>query len=311
MTGKQIKNLPASIHRRLLDLARARGETLPILLNRFVAERFLYRLSLTEHRARFVLKGAALLSVWSERPHRPTRDIDLLGIGDRSMAGMERTFREVCNVSVEDDGLVFDMGSLVLADIREEQEYGGVRVTLKAFLGKAKIPLQIDVGFGDVVTPQAEEIEFGGLLGFPPARMRAYPRESVIAEKLEAMVTLDLANSRMKDFYDLYQLSQEFAFDGRVLCEAISATFRRRGTPMPTQVPVALSRAFYQSTEKQAQWAGFVRKSELNKSEVGLAEVCKVLESFLAPPLQAAADEAPFDLVWRPGGPWRSRSGGS
>lgn len=221
---------------------------------------------------------------------------------------MEQVFREVCQVPVDDDGRVFDLESIELTEIREQRDYGGTRVALTVFLGKARVPVQIDVGFGDAVTPGVEEIEFGGLLGFPPARVRAYPRETVVAEKLEAVVSLGMLNSRMKDFYDLYQLSREFSFDGRVLSRAISATFRRRGTAVPAQLPVALSSEFCESREKQAQWAGFARKLQLSGGEVGLAEACTHLERFVMPLLRAAAQGASFEDAWAPGGPWSSES---
>ena len=277
------------------------------MLNRYVAERFLYRLSVTDHRNQFLLKGASLLAVWSDQPYRQTKDIDMLGMGDGSIPRIEKVFREVCAVPSPDDGLVLDVNTLAVEAIREQQEYGGLRVTLDVFLGKARIPLQVDVGFGDAVTPKATEIEFGGLLGLPSARLRAYPRETVVAEKLEALVSLEMFNSRMKDFSDLYHLSREFEFDGPPLRDAISATFERRGTALSNGVPLALTQGFYESTEKQTQWTAWVRKAELRTSNPGLEQVCAALEGFLLPPVQAIVTPVPFDLTWPPGGPWKSK----
>ncbi len=303
MSPKQISNIPASIHHRLLDLARERDETLPIVLNRFVTERFLYRLSFTSHKARFVLKGAVLFSLCFEQPHRPTKDIDLLGVGDTSIAGMETAFRDICAIDIPDDGLVFDVSTMTVQEIREQQEYGGLRVRLNVFLGKARIPLQIDVGFGDAVTPRAVSVQSGSLFGFPSAQIRAYPLEAVVAEKLQAMVALDMVNSRMKDFYDMCFLSRNRAFDGPLLCKAVAATFHRRGTPIPMHTPIALTPSFYETQEKQAQWAGFVRKSDPNDPH-DLAEVCSALGTFLLPVLKAVSEDATLDRQWVPGGPW-------
>lgn len=278
------------------------------MLNRYVAERFLYRLSLTEHRNHFLLKGAVLLAVWSDQPYRQTKDIDMLGMGNGSIPRIEKVFREVCAVPSPDDGLLLDATTLAVETIRDQQEYGGVRVTLDVFLGKARIPLQIDVGFGDAVTPQVTEIEFGGLLGLPPVRLRAYPRETVVAEKFEALVSLEMFNSRMKDFSDLYHLSREFEFDGPPLRDAISATFERRGTAPPTGIPLALTHGFYESTEKQIQWTAWVRKAELHTANPGLEQVCLLLKEFLLPPVQAILTAVPFNMSWPPGGPWKSKS---
>jgi predicted nucleotidyltransferase component of viral defense system len=311
MSQKEVKDLAASVHQRLLNLAKAKAEDFQLWLDRYASERLLYRLSRSEYRDQFVLKGAALLAVWSEEAYRATRDVDLLGWGEGSADHLRGVFREVCRTPVEDDGLILPVDSISVEEIREQQEYGGWRVKLTAMLGRARARVQVDVGYGDVITPGPVDISYPSLLGFPRAMLRGYPRETAVAEKVQALVALDTANSRMKDFSDLYHLSSEFQFDGATLSKALSATFDRRRTPLPTQVPAALTQLFYETTEKQAQWAGFARKSRLSGSDSGLGKVCKALEGFLMPPLRAAADETPFDLVWRPGGPWRNRSDGS
>jgi predicted nucleotidyltransferase component of viral defense system len=224
-------NIGASVRARLLGLARHRGDDFQLLLTRYANERLLYRLGKSHHGSRFVLKGAALFTLWTGKPHRATRDVDLLGFGDPSVPHVRSVLTEVLSLDVGDDGVAFDVGSLEVGPIREEQEYGGVRAIVVARLASARVRLQIDIGFGDAITPAAVEVEFPTLLDFPPPRLRAYPPATVVAEKLEAMVQLGIANSRMKDFYDIVVLSRMFEFDGQLLVQAIRATFERRKTP--------------------------------------------------------------------------------
>jgi predicted nucleotidyltransferase component of viral defense system len=258
---KPLKNIGTSVRTKLLQLAKQRGDDFQLVLLRYVNERLLYRLATSQHANRFVLKGAALFTVWTGKPHRATRDLDLLGFGDSSEANLRDVFIDIATMKTEDDGTVFDASSLDVGPIRENQEYGGVRVTLAAHIAEAKVRVQIDVGFGDAITPEAIEIDFPALLSFPAPRLRAYPRETVIAEKLDAMVQLGLANSRMKDFYDLKLLSELFDFDGAVLVRAIRATFSRRNTPIPSEAPAALSPQFVGDSGKAKQWLAFASKS--------------------------------------------------
>lgn len=244
MTKEKPRNLAASVRQRLMNLARAQNEDFQLVLTRYALERLLYRLSQSEHRDVFVLKGAMLFQLWGDQPHRPTRDLDLLGRGDNSIPRFERIFREVCELAVQDDGLVFNAESVRGDTIKEDQEYEGLRLKLDCHLENARIPIQIDIGFGDVVTPAATEVTYPVLLDFPAPVLPAYSRESVVAEKFQAMVMLGIANSRMKDFYDLWMLARQFKFQGPVLCQAIQATFERRRAPVPADVPVALSAEF-------------------------------------------------------------------
>lgn len=231
----------ASIRQRLLNRARAEGGDFQALLTRYVLERFLYRLGESPHRERFVVKGAMLFVLWEGDLHRTTRDLDLLGSGPSAIADVERAVREVLAAEVEDDGVAFDPGTVRGDLIREEQEYEGVRVTAEARVGNARVRLKIDVGFGDTVTPEAEEATFPTLLDAPPPVLRAYPKETVVAEKLQAMVALGILNIRMKDFYDVWHLSRHDAFDGPTLTGAVRATFERRGTPLPGGAPLVLT----------------------------------------------------------------------
>jgi hypothetical protein len=298
------RNLPASVRQRLTDRARADGEDLMLVLTRYAIERLLYRLSQTPHADRFVLKGAILFNLWTDQPHRPTRDVDLLGTGSDSIEDMADVFRDVCRQPVEADGLDFDPASVRADRIKEDQDYRGVRVLCTVRLGQARIPLQIDVGFGDAVTPRATRVHYPTLLEFPGPVLAAYPRETVVAEKFQAMVALGIANSRMKDFFDVRVLAQRFAFDGPSLARAISATFRRRKTTVPAQPPLALTSEFGTDGSKTKQWDAFVRKGKLDTGGIGLADVCDELNRFLMPPARAVAAEQPYTRRWEPGGPW-------
>ena len=298
------KDVGASVRARLLRLARDRGEDFQLVLTRYANERLLYRLASSPHASRFVLKGAALFTLWTGKAHRATRDLDLLGFGDPSEAHIRGVFADVLAVDAGDDGVQFDTGSLEVGPIREEQEYGGVRVLVIARIAAAKVRLQVDVGFGDAITPEAAIVEFPALLDFPAPRLRAYPRETVVAEKLEAMVQLGLANSRMKDFYDVVILSRMFEFDGDLLVRAIRATFERRRTPLPAGLPVALTPEFTEDAMKRTQWSGFVRKS--GGEEIGsLVEVIAAIAKFVEQPLAVAARPSPFSARWLPAGPWK------
>ena len=255
---KKPRDVGASVRARLLTLARQKGQAFDLLLTRYANERLLHRLSLSPHRNRFVLKGAMLMTTWFDDPHRPTRDVDFLGYGDPAPDPMLVTFREICAIAV-DDGMAFDVDALRVELIREELEYGGLRLRTTGALAGARITVIIDIGFGDAIEPGIEEINLPVLLDLPQPRLRVYARETVIAEKFQAMVMLGLANSRMKDFYDVWILSRSYDFDEDRLSRAIAATFERRATAIPWEAPVALTPTFATDVGKQRQWAAFVR----------------------------------------------------
>ena len=294
-----------SVRQRLLDRARARNEDYNFVLSQYAVERFLYRLSRSAHRDRFVLKGASLFWLWSGNPHRATWDLDLLGRSG-SIPEIEAAVREICETTVEDDGLLFDAESVHGEAIREEQEYEGVRTRLLVHLGVAKIPLQVDVGFGDAVIPPPRFEDYPSALDHPQARVLAYSKETVVAEKFEATVALGARNSRMKDFYDLHFLATRFEFSGSVLGEAVRATFHRRGTPLPEETPFGLTEEFASMPERATQWRAFIRRGRL-PDEASLASCQELIRAFLVPVLRAVRDVAGFDGLWPPGGPWRSR----
>jgi hypothetical protein len=303
--GRQPKDLAASVRQRLLNLARSRGEDFQLILTHYGIERLLYRLGRSPYSGSFVLKGALLFLVW-ERPHRPTRDVDLLGLGGSSAASAEAAIREILRTPVEPDGLELDLDSVRSEEIREGQVYRGVRVRLRGSLAGAMIPIQLDIAFGDAVTPAPQTVEYPTLLDFPAPRIRAYPPEAVVAEKFQALLVLGMANSRMKDLYDLWILSERMRFEGPELCRAIDATFHRRRTPVPADPPVALTDAFSGDPGKRQQWGAFLIRTGLGAPS--LPEIIDRLEAFLLPPSRAIVREEAFDGVWPPGGPWRSRT---
>jgi hypothetical protein len=277
-----------------------------LVLARFAIERFLYRLSRSTHADRFVLKGALLMLVWLGETIRPTRDADLLGSGDLSERSLTNIIEEVCTLRVEPDGLEFVPATVRVVPIRREDAYGGMRATLWGHLGKGRIRVQIDVGIGDAVTPEPEWLDYPGLLDFPRPRLRAYRPETTIAEKLHAMVVLGEANSRMRDFFDVFSLAERSRFDGRPLADAVRATFARRRTPVPGVLPLALTSEFAALSTKQVQWQGFLRKNGLASVPVELAAVVAQIAAFLEPVLAAAYQAASFDYRWPPVGPWKA-----
>jgi predicted nucleotidyltransferase component of viral defense system len=267
------RNLAASVRQRLFNRAQERHEDFGLVLTEYGLERFLYRLAQSQYRDRFVLKGALLFELWTHRPYRPTRDLDLEGQGDNRISRIKQLFAEIISQSVEDDGLVFDPTSLRVARIKEEQEYEGLRINFIARLERAKIHMQVDVGFGDIIVPPPEKIEYPRMLDFPAARLMAYPKEAVVAEKLEALVKLGIVNTRMKDFYDLWKLSRDFDFDGALLRNAIKATFKRRGTEVPSDTPLALTHEFSGDVQKTKTMAS-LRQKEQSRSRRSHSRHC-------------------------------------
>jgi predicted nucleotidyltransferase component of viral defense system len=304
VTREKPRNLAASVRQRLFNLAQERREDFGLVLTKYGLERFLYRLAQSQYRDQFILKGALLFELWTHHPYRPTRDLDLEGQGANSIARIKRLFTEIMHQSVEDDGLVFDPKSLRVARIKEEQEYEGLRVNLLARLERARIHMQVDIGFGDVIVPPPKEIQYPTILNFPSPRIRTYPRETVVAEKLEALVKLGIANTRMKDFYDLWKLSQDFDFDGALLIDAIKSTFKRRGTEVPSGAPLALTDEFSRDSQKAKQWQAFLKKSGLDHDQAALHTVAADLTRFLIAPLRAVQSSRNFVFTWPKGGPW-------
>ena len=304
MTRGKLTNVAASARNRLMLVAKERGEDFQYVLTRYGLERLLYRLSVSQHAGVFVLKGAALFQLWTKQPHRPTRDLDFLGNGDPSAERFADIMRDVCMTPVEDDGLQFDPNSVTAEQIKEDADYQGIRLKISVQLHPARMTLQLDIGFGDTVTPSTMQVTYPTLLDFPPAKIAAYPRETVVAEKYQAMVMLGMANSRMKDFYDLWTLAREFDFSCNSLCTAIKATFARRKTTLPAQPPIALTTVFADDARKKTQWKAFLNKGRLVSTDLPLNNVASLLTEFLLPPTLAALTSTDFSQQWPAGGHW-------
>lgn len=297
------KNVSASIRARLLNKARAEKLDFNLLLTRYALERILYRLSVSQQRDQFLLKGALLFDLWFDVPHRPTHDADFLGFGSAEIPHVEELFRDICRIEVE-DGIAFQSESVRVAEIRKEANYAGVRVTLVGMLDSARCPVQIDIGFGDAVVPGPEEVFYPIILGgMAQPHLRVYPRYTVVAEKLEALTSLGMLSSRMKDYFDLWILAGHSDFDGSILSRAVTATFERRRTVIPNGVPIGLADEFIQDAQKEKQWQAFLRKNALKKTP--LATVVGDLRDFLLPVLAAIAAGSSHDYSWCAGAGWQ------
>ena len=308
MTSPQrVRNVAASVHQRLLNLAHHRGMNFNRVLQRYTAERFLYRLSASSEVDRFTLKGATLFRVWTARESRPTFDLDFLASGSHDQAGIQAGMEDICTVSCPLDGVVFDPSTIQMEEIRHEQQYRGLRVGLRGNLGRTRLPLRVDIGFGDIITPEGEEQEYPTLLDLPAPRLWTYPRETLIAEKLEAMVHLGPANSRVKDLWDIACLARLFAFDGETLRTAIEATFERRRTKLAGARPLGLLPDYYQDSARADRWQVLQRQMGTRvDGPAQLVDAGEELRRFLGPVWDSLIENTPFTQTWSVGGPWRA-----
>lgn len=299
------KNIAASLRARLLARAKSDGVDFNRILMRYGIERMLYRISVDDDaRRRFVLKGAMLFLAWREGVPRPTADLDLLGSGSSEIEPMRKLFIMICGIK-DEDGITFDTSTIDVSIIREEQEYHGLRVTMTAKLDSARIPIQIDIGFGDAIYPAAQQVDFPTLIeGMKAPRIDAYPPTSVIAEKFEAMVQLGMQNSRLKDYYDIWMISQYTAFERAQLVQAINATLQRRETAQPTDVPIALTEEFAGNRNKQNLWKGFLNRTVPERSDLELPRVVAELRTFLTPVIQMLNTPEAASGKWSPGIGW-------
>jgi len=296
------RNVPASVRARLLNKARAEKSDFNLLLTRYALERMLYRLSISAQRDQFLLKGALLFDLWFDVPHRPTHDADLLGFGSAERSHLEDVFRQISQIE-SDDGIVFQANTVKATEIRKEANYAGVRITLTGLLDSARCPVQIDIGFGDAVVPGPEDAQYPVIFDdMPSPQLRVYPRYAVVAEKLEAIVSLGMLNSRMKDYFDLSILARHADFDGAMLAKAIQATFERRDTGIPSNLPFGLTDEFALDEQKNKQWTAFQRKNALKP--MALATVIEMLREFLLPVLMALAAGEGFWHRWRANAGW-------
>lgn len=296
-----------SIRQRLLNRARDRKEDFQLTLVRYGVERFLYRLSLSKWAGRYVVKGATLFDVWLDQPHRSTRDLDVGAQDAVAREQLEAHVRNICAVECPQDGLVFDLSGIRIEPIRGAQEGRGLRAKFLARLGSARIPLQLDVGFGDVVTPAPRLEEFPTLLDLPAPRVKLYPRETFIAEKFEAMVRLGRTNSRYKDFSDVALLAEHMEFHGPILRDACENTFERRGTPLvPGDPPAPLRPRFYADLDRGKAWRAFAEENPTLERLGSFPKVGELVATFLAPLWDALTRGVPWEASWTPGGPWSS-----
>ncbi len=298
------RNMAASVHRRLLNIARASGRPFNELLQHYAMERYLYRLSKSRYADRFILKGALMLRVWESPVARPTLDIDLLGRTGNDPEALAAIMKEVCGQPVEPDGLEFDGSTVTSRVITEEVDYAGVRIRFRGRLGTARIVMQIDIGFGDVVTPEPTETEYPTLLDLPAPRLVAYPRETAVAEKFQVMLSRAQLNSRLRDYYDVWLLSRGFPFAGELLARAIRKTCEHRETRIVAK-PRAFSDEFANDAARQTQWRAFRRKSMLDHAPAELTELVHAVREFLGPIAETLAGDRSFTGSWPPSGPWQ------
>jgi predicted nucleotidyltransferase component of viral defense system len=303
VTSPVRKNIAASVHNRLLKKARKSSRPFNELFQHYAIERFLYRLSKSPCADKFVLKGALMLMVWESPVSRPTMDIDLLGSVENSVDGMVAIVQDICRIDTEPDGIVFDPNSVHGERITEDADYEGVRIRFRGSLAAARITIQLDIGFGDIVIPTPEPTFYPTLLDFPAPQLRAYSRESAIAEKFEAMAKLGIMNSRMKDFWDIWLLSRQYTFDGSLLAEAIVKTFATRHTEIPAE-PRAFTPAFAQDEMKVSQWKAFLRKGKMAAGPKDFDDAVQAVSDFLKPVVESIVNNRPAPGTWKKEGKW-------
>jgi len=303
VTSPVRKNIAASVHNHLLKKARESNRPFNELFQHYAIERFLYRLSKSPCADKFVLKGALMLMVWESPVSRPTMDIDLLGRVENSVDGMVAIVQDICRIEAEPDGVVFDPRSVHGERITEDADYEGVRIRFRGSLASARITIQLDIGFGDIVTPAPELTSYPTLLDFPSPQLRAYSKESVIAEKFEAMVKLGIMNSRMKDFWDIWLLSRQYTFDGSLLAEAIGKTFATRHTEIPAE-PLAFTPAFAEDERKASQWKAFLHKGKMAAGPDSFEDAAQAVSDFLKPVIDSVVNNRPAPGMWKTDGKW-------
>jgi predicted nucleotidyltransferase component of viral defense system len=309
MNKNPIKNLAASVHQRLLNLDPQRSHDFTPVLRRYAFERWLYRLGKSDYAERFIMKGAMLFALWIRETPRTTRDLDLLGFGDLSADSIRTAFSKIGRMEVEPDGLSFDDKNMTVEPIRDETGYQGHSVKFAAHMSNIRIPLQVDIGIGDAVWPEPEYVIYPTLLDMPAPRIKAYRRETSIAEKLEAIIELGALNSRMKDFYDIVILADRFSFKGEDLKKAILETFKGRKASPPSGLPVAFTEDFALDKDKNNQWKAFLRRIGKDGRSMPFPQFLLRMKTFLFPVLQAISDNRDFRTVWEPGGPWKEKGG--
>ncbi|MDP8265682.1 MAG: nucleotidyl transferase AbiEii/AbiGii toxin family protein [Candidatus Aceula meridiana] len=302
---KEIKNIEASIKAQLKNKAKETNRPFAEVLQYYGMERFLYRFSKSKYADKFVLKGALLFAVWQMPERRTTLDIDFLGRFDNQVAAIETVIKGVCDIPVDPDGIKFDSTAVQGRKIKEDTDYEGVRVKFTGFLDRAQIPMQIDVGFGDIVHPKIRVIDYPVILDFPKPHLNGYPQESVISEKFEAMFKLGLLNSRMKDFYDIWLMMRQFEFKGANLVEAIKKTFKHRKTDIPHNKPLFAEEIYDEKSDRQMLWSAFLKKGDIQHAPDTLSVTAKAIEAFLVEPIVVINKKVKFDKIWKSPRGWK------
>jgi hypothetical protein len=302
--AKGITNIAGSVHQLLLNKAKESFRPFNEILQYFAIERFIYRLSKSPHADQFILKGALMFSAWCGPASRPTMDIDLLGKIDNRLDTIIAVMKDTCLTDVEPDGMSFNADTVDAVRITEDAEYEGVRVRVRGSLGKARVSIQIDIGFGDVIVPNADSVSYPAILDFPAPELRGYTMESTIAEKFQAMARLGILNSRLKDFYDIWFLSRSFDFKGGILAKAIEKTFERRNTLVKLDAAI-FNPSFGRNKDKDIQWRSFLSKAKLTGAPASFEEAVSAVMLFLEPIAAAIAERKAFDRIWTAPGPWR------
>jgi len=303
--NKEVKNIEASIKARLKNKAQETNRPFAEVMQYYGMERFLYRFSKSKYADKFVLKGALLFAVWQIPDRRTTLDIDFLARFDNEVETIEKVMRDACDTSVDPDGLKFDSQTVKGMKIKEDADYEGVRVKFTGFLDRAEIPMQIDVGFGDIVYPKTKVIDYPVILDFPKPHLNGYPQESVISEKFEAMIKLGLLNSRMKDFYDIWLMTRQFEFKGANIASAIKKTFNNRKTDIPKKKPLFADEIYDEKSDRQTLWNAFLKKGDIQRAPKTLSETAKVIERFLIEPIEALNENIAFQKTWKQPRGWK------
>ncbi len=304
---EKLKNIPASVRARLQNKARETNRPFSEILQYYGMERFLYRFSRSKYADTFILKGALMFIVWQIPERRTTLDIDFLARYDNQTTAIEKVIKDVCRVPVIPDGLVFDSETVKGRKIKEDADYEGVRVKFHGFMERSRIPMQIDVGFGDVIYPKPKKIDYPVLLDFPEPHLKGYTIESVVSEKFEAMVKLGLLTSRMKDFYDIWLMMRQFGFNGSKLAEALKKTFKHRKTPLPQGKPLFAEEIYDEKSDRQTLWKAFLKKGDIKNAPEKLSVLAREIEEFLVKPLDAVHKVKKFNEEWKAAGPWEGK----
>lgn len=301
---EDIKNIAASVRDRLKNTAKMSSRPFGEVLQYYGMERFLYRFSQSSHKDKFILKGALMFAVWDVPDRRTTLDIDFLARYDNRVESFEKIMKDVCQISVSDDALIFDPQTVTGQKIKEDADYEGVRIKFVGFLERSRIPMQIDIGFGDVVYPKPKSIDYPVMLDFPKPNLKGYPVESVVSEKFEAMIKLGLLNSRMKDFYDTWLLTRQFPFGGLKITESLKRTFTHRKTDLPMKKPLFAPEIYDKNSDRQTLWQAFLKKGEIKHAPKTLSSTAKIIEKFLVTPLESIVKREKFLAKWNVSGKW-------